>query len=120
MHFSRDQRIRSRSEFDKVRHHGKRVPGRFFHLQVMPAEEEVPSSRLGLVVSRRVGPAVVRNRVKRRFREIFRELLPAFSESCDVVVIARHDVERLAFADVRANFIKGLSPWLNESLLKNG
>jgi ribonuclease P protein component len=55
--------------------------------------------RLGVTVSRRVGNAIVRNRVKRRIREWFRrerETLPAGSE---VVVIARPDAASLSFQE---------------------
>lgn len=45
--------------------------------------------RLGLAVSRRVGGAVVRNRLKRRVRDWFRRSRPALPESVDLVVIAR-------------------------------
>jgi ribonuclease P protein component len=46
-------------------------------------------TRLGLAVSRRVGGAVVRNRVKRRVREWFRRSTAVLPEGFDVVVIAR-------------------------------
>lgn len=45
--------------------------------------------RLGLAVSRRVGGAVVRNRVKRRVRDWFRRARPSLPEHVDLVVIAR-------------------------------
>jgi ribonuclease P protein component len=44
-------------------------------------------SRLGLVVSRRVGNAVTRNRIKRLFRELFRKAKARFDPSLDVVVV---------------------------------
>ena len=46
-------------------------------------------TRLGLTVSRKVGNAVERNRVKRRVREWFRRCRPDAGEAVDVVVIAR-------------------------------
>jgi len=47
------------------------------------------SGRIGITVSRKVGVAVVRNRVKRWIRECFRRQRSAFSTKLDVVVVAR-------------------------------
>jgi ribonuclease P protein component len=52
-------------------------------------------SRLGLVVSRRVGGAVERNRVKRVVREWFRQNRTQLPFTADLVVIARKDAARL-------------------------
>ncbi|MCK7489713.1 MAG: ribonuclease P protein component [Anaerotruncus sp.] len=46
-------------------------------------------SRLAVVASRKVGPAVVRNRVKRRFRELFRRNKELLREPLDLIVITR-------------------------------
>jgi ribonuclease P protein component len=53
------------------------------------AVEGLGPARLGVTVGRRVGPAVVRTRVKRRIREWFRRHARALPEGRDVVVIAR-------------------------------
>lgn len=57
------------------------------------------ADRLGLTVSRRVGGAVVRNRVKRRIREWFRSRCELPSPALDLVVIARPSARQL---DARA------------------
>jgi len=65
----------------------------------LPANGE---SRLGITVSRRVGTAVVRNRVKRRVRECYRlTLRPTLPQRTALVVIARNGAGNLAMADVR-------------------
>ena len=52
------------------------MPG--FVLQVAPAPDlAVPAVRVGFTVSRKVGNAVVRNRVRRRLREVVRSVIPA-------------------------------------------
>lgn len=56
------------------------------HLFVDPASAEPP--RAGFVVSKAVGPAVVRNRVKRRLRHLVRDRLPTLPEAAWVVVRA--------------------------------
>ncbi|MDP8256915.1 MAG: ribonuclease P protein component [Candidatus Alcyoniella australis] len=57
--------------------------------------------RLGLVVSRRVGNAVERNKVKRWIRETFRNDKQRFPDHCDLVVIVRGGWSFQGFADLR-------------------
>lgn len=57
-------------------------------------------ARLGLTVSRKVGNAVVRNRVKRRVREWFRHEGRALTEGFELVVIARRPAATLTFEQV--------------------
>ena len=45
--------------------------------------------RLGITASKKLGCAVIRNRAKRRIREIFRILLPQLRDGIDVCVVAR-------------------------------
>ena len=56
-------------------------------------------ARLGVTVSRKVGNAVVRNRVKRQIREWFRRDGHALVAGCDIVVIARSSAAELSSAD---------------------
>ncbi|MBC2602817.1 ribonuclease P protein component [Puniceicoccus vermicola] len=118
MRFSRECRLRKSSEFIRLRRAGKWVPGRYFHLQVCEREDSVLPSRLGLAVSRRIGPAVTRNLVKRRFREIFRAITPEFSGPIDLVVIARKGVDRVPFSELKQQFAHALRAWRNESHLR--
>lgn len=57
-------------------------------------------ARLGLTVSRRVGGAVVRNRVKRRVREWFRTHHAIFPKGKDCVVVARPAAASATFAEL--------------------
>jgi ribonuclease P protein component len=68
-----------------------------------------PAIRLGLTVSRKVGGAVVRNRMKRRFRELARELLPESGiESADLVLIGRPGGIERDYALLREELRKAL------------
>jgi ribonuclease P protein component len=69
---------------------------------------EGASSRLGLTVSRKVGNAVVRNRVKRRIREWFRRERHEFEGVWDVVVIARREAAALDF-ETSSSVLSGLA-----------
>ncbi len=93
-------RMRKRRDFLRVqgRRGGKRSP----HFVVILAPAPGPACRLGVTVSKRIGRAVQRNRVKRHVREFFRlhreELQPAH----DLLIIARAGADRLSFRDVEA------------------
>ena len=90
-----DQRLRLRerlqqpSAYQRVFQGGRKLVSPLFVLYILPTSE--PHSRLGLAVSKRVGSAVVRNRIKRRMRELFRRHKTLLTPPCDVVVVARHE-----------------------------
>jgi len=63
------------------------------------------SSRIGITVSRKVGGAVVRNRVKRLFREIFRYNRSALAPPLDLVLIARPGVDQRTTAELTREFL---------------
>ena len=60
--------------------------------------------RLGLAVSKKVGKAVTRNKVKRRIREVFRTIKYDFPASFDLVVYPRKGVLEKSFEDYQHSF----------------
>jgi ribonuclease P protein component len=88
-------RLSRSADFDRVFRHGRSHAGRELVLYVFPRGASEPP-RLGLSVSRKVGGAVQRNKVKRLLREAFSlegQRLPA---GTDAVVVARHEANALA------------------------
>jgi ribonuclease P protein component len=79
-------RVRESRDFARSRAEARRVNSGLFAIEVLRNRDR---SRLGLVVSRRVGGAVERNRTKRVLREWFRRNRATFPATADVVVIAR-------------------------------
>lgn len=82
------RRLKLSREFSRVRKEGRTVRGGLLMLGVL-ATETADAFRVGLVTSRRVGGAVVRNRVRRRLRDIVRRHQHALPRGLWLVVIAR-------------------------------
>jgi ribonuclease P protein component len=91
-------RLSRSADFDRVIRRGRSVGSREFVLYLFPREAE-GSPRLGLSVSRKVGGAVQRNRVKRLLREAFSLESANLPEGADVVVVARSEARGLAERD---------------------
>ncbi|NLN94525.1 MAG: ribonuclease P protein component [Candidatus Hydrogenedens sp.] len=87
--FPRTRRLTARHEYDQVFARGEKIWGRFYVCHVWI--DSTKGSRLGLVVSRKVGNAVVRNRVKRHIREFFRLHHVLLQPGMQLVVVARPD-----------------------------
>jgi len=88
----RSMRLRRRAEFLAVQQTGTKIHGRAFLALVVPTGS--PQGRLGVTVTRRVGNAVTRNRIKRLVREWMRQngWVPA---GCDVVLVAKDAAARI-------------------------
>jgi ribonuclease P protein component len=104
----REDRVRSSRDYRRVGRSGGRLVSRHFVVLVAPRFQGRPGdpARLGITASRRVGPAVERNRVKRRIRECFRRNRAAFPAESDVVVIAREESPRLSGSEVQREILE--------------
>jgi ribonuclease P protein component len=89
------RRLSRSAEFERVYRHGRSTANRHLVLFVFPnASTERP--RLGLSVSRKVGGAVERNKLKRLLRESFARAEGELSGGHDIVVVARPPAGELA------------------------
>jgi ribonuclease P protein component len=103
------RRLSRSAEFERVYRQGRSKANRYLVLYAFPRAEDAPEdaegARLGLSVSKRVGGAVDRTKVKRVLREAFWAEAERLPEGADYVVVARPDsrelTEREGLAGVR-------------------
>jgi ribonuclease P protein component len=86
--FGKRRRLTRDSEFKRVRESGRAVSGHLFTMAVLRLQTAEPF-RFGIVTSRKIGGAVVRNRVRRRLREIARRHQHGIAAGIWIAMVAR-------------------------------
>lgn len=84
---AKKRRITTSRDFRRVYRSGNKKSGRFLKLYYL--ENNHGSTRFGYSISKKVGKAVIRNRLKRRLRAICQQHLASFQPGIDVVLVAR-------------------------------
>jgi ribonuclease P protein component len=94
--------LRHRRDLDRVLRTGRRLSGPPLLLRAgrQPASTVLPPRRIAFLLSRRTGTAVVRNRLRRRLREIYRRNKTAFPSGHDYLLQAGPGAEKLSFAEL--------------------
>ena len=95
------RRIRRRREFQRVFDAGRRAHGRY--LTIIAAPSSGSDSRLGIVASKKLGGAVVRNRAKRLIREVFRTQNSP-DRASDLVIIPKAAALQVHAAEVISDY----------------
>jgi ribonuclease P protein component len=100
--------IKKRSDF-LAANRGKRYATPGFVLLVFDRRDDDPAKRLGITITKKVGNAVVRNRMRRRFRELAREFLAEHGKTgADHILIGRDGGIERDFGVLRVEMVKAL------------
>jgi ribonuclease P protein component len=104
LQFPRDARLVRRGEFDAVYRSGKRRSSS--HFTVFVRANQKPLSRFGFSIKKALGGAVVRNRIRRRLREIVRCHRQEIASGWDIVVHPKKSVETAEHLVLTKDFLR--------------
>ena len=104
--FPRASRLRARKLFLEVYERGHRVPSSFFILFGLRGATQ--QSRLGITATKKFGPAVARNRIKRVVREIYRKNRDTATSPVDVVVNVKMGAKEQSYGRLEADLVSRL------------
>jgi ribonuclease P protein component len=103
--FPKTRRLTATSQFELVRKAGRTQRGKLLMLGVL-ASKTNDGLRAGFVTSRKIGGAVLRNRVRRRLREIVRKHQHEIVDPVWVVTIARTDAARVTYRQLEDEWLR--------------
>jgi ribonuclease P protein component len=101
--FSKHNRISQKKDFDYVLKHGKRFKCTAFTLII--TYNNHPANRLGIRMSKKIGNAVVRNKIKRRLKEIFRLTQHMLKHHLDIVIIPHNAIREKSYHELHEEYI---------------
>ncbi len=111
--FPKTERIRKRAEYLRIQSQGRKLFTKsllaFTVWNTAPPNSAVGPlgpPRLGITVSKRVGIAVVRTRVKRLLREVFRQNKQRLPPGLNLVIVAKADAAQLDYPQTNAEFLE--------------
>ena len=102
--FPREARLVRKTDFDAVYRAGKRRSSS--HFTVFFRANELPQSRFGFSIKKALGGAVVRNRIRRRLREVVRCHRLEIPAGWDIVIHPKSSVARAPFAALTADLLR--------------
>jgi len=100
----RELRLRKREDFRKVYQRGKSIANRYLVMYQFD-NPQLASYRFGISISKKIGNAVERNRIKRLIKEAIRSILEQYEIKLhkDFVFIARKPITELGFNEIKKN-----------------
>ena len=115
----RQSRIRKQAEYSACYERGRRYHTEHFLVFVRPRENGA-CTRMGMAVSRKVGKAVTRNRVKRLLREFFRLHRALLPEHLDIVAVAKKHTGAADLSQGNRLVADYSAAWVREAIRRAG
>lgn len=102
----RERRLRHQSHFDQLFKTARRIEGRYFRIYSAPKKFHLCC--WGIVTSKKVGNAVIRNSVRRRFKTIIRLHQHQVSPHVDMVFVAKPQAKEATYGQLETDIIETL------------
>jgi len=103
------RKLSKTSEFKKVFSEGRRTEGK--NLIIFILKNDYDFNRLGIIVKKETGKAVLRNKIKRRLKEAFRQINKKLPPGYDIIVLAKNNIRESNYFEICYNlenlFYKG-------------
>ena len=102
--------MKSEKDFQRVFQEGNSKANRQFVIYKLPKKNQ-QHFRVGISVGKKIGNAVIRNKIKRRIRHALMELNKEYSikKDLDFIVIVRHPVRNMTFKEIKSSLLHVLS-----------
>ncbi|KZE37579.1 ribonuclease P protein component [Bhargavaea cecembensis] len=101
---NKHQRVKKNKDFQRVFKHGKSFANRQFVIYSVRTEGQ-EEFRIGISVSKKIGNAVTRNRIKRHVRQAVHELKDELLQDRDYIIIARNQAASIDFHETKKSLI---------------
>ena len=92
------RKLSKTSEFKKVFSEGRRIEGK--NLIIFILKNDYNFNRPGVIIKKETGKAVVRNKIKRRLREVFRLINKKLSPGYDIIVLAKNNIKESDYFEI--------------------
>ncbi|PKM78758.1 MAG: ribonuclease P protein component [Firmicutes bacterium HGW-Firmicutes-15] len=98
------RRINRGKEYGYLYKNGRRITGKY--IIVFIKENNLMNNRFGIVTSKKIGNAVIRNRAKRQIREVIRKNLQLIRPGYNMVIIARFNIKEVIFDLIEKDYLR--------------
>ena len=96
-------RLKKRYQFSYVYKYGEHVSGNYIVLYFTTSKTK--TMKVGFAVTKKVGHAVVRNKIRRRLREIVKKQLPNLKQNYNIIVVAKDGITDFDFSYLESEFV---------------
>ena len=97
-------RLKKRYQFSYVYKYGEHVSGCYIVLYFTSSKTK--AIKVGLAVTKKIGHAVVRNKIRRRLREVVKNQLPNLKQNYNIIVVAKDNITKAEFSELTSEFKK--------------